>query len=192
MDAKSTATFPEQVSRRRFPQCPVIDHQTSRKPEWLADRMSGQSSTILEFPDFEAPTWPREVPRTEFCSLCAGGASRFSSQAPLVDRACSSHDSSPGRLPDNDRQHGAIRQPRTPSWNISKPVILDVEVAPPNRHRSNAAAPSLWVLLDRLGCVCWLRLVRGNKDWGSEGNISSCEAAGSDHLFKLTKAAPAC
>ena len=64
-------------------------------------------------------------------------------------------------------------------------LVLDVEVAPGNHHRSNRAAPSLWALLDRLGRDRWPRLVRGDKDWGSEGNMASCEAAGLDYLFKL-------
>ncbi len=64
-------------------------------------------------------------------------------------------------------------------------LVLDVEVAPGNRHRSNRAAPSLWALLERLGRDRWPRLVRGDKDWGSEGNMASCEAAGLDYLFKL-------
>ena len=64
-------------------------------------------------------------------------------------------------------------------------LVLDVEVAPGNHHRSRRAAPSLWALLDRLGRDRWPRLVRGDKDWGSEGNMASCEAAGLDYLFKL-------
>ena len=64
-------------------------------------------------------------------------------------------------------------------------LVLDVEVAPGNHHRSRRAAPSLWALLDRLGRDRWPRLVRGDKDWGSEANMASCEAAGLDYLFKL-------
>ena len=48
-----------------------------------------------------------------------------------------------------------------------------------------AAAPSLWALLERLGREHWPCLVRGDKDWGSEGNMASCEGAGLDYLFKL-------
>ena len=62
-------------------------------------------------------------------------------------------------------------------------LVLDVDVAPGNRHRSKSAAPSLWALLDRLGREHWPRLVRGHKDWGSEGNMASCEGAGLDYLF---------
>ena len=54
-----------------------------------------------------------------------------------------------------------------------------------NRHSSKSAAPSLWALLERLGREHWPRLVRGDKDWGSEGNMASCEGAGLDYLFKL-------
>ena len=50
-------------------------------------------------------------------------------------------------------------------------LVLDVVVAPGNRHRSKSAAPSLWALLERLGREHWPRLVRGDKDWGSEGNM---------------------
>ncbi len=64
-------------------------------------------------------------------------------------------------------------------------LVLDVDVGPGNRHRSKSAAPSLWALLDRLGREHWPRLVRGGKDWGSEGNMASCEGAGLDYLFKL-------
>ncbi len=64
-------------------------------------------------------------------------------------------------------------------------LVLDVDVAPGDRHRSKHAAPSLWALLERLGRGHWPRLVRGDKDWGSEGNMASCEAAGLAYLFKL-------
>ena len=64
-------------------------------------------------------------------------------------------------------------------------LVLDVVVAPGNRHRSKSAAPALWALLERLGREHWPRLVRGDKDWGSEGNMASCEGAGLDYLFKL-------
>ena len=64
-------------------------------------------------------------------------------------------------------------------------LVLDVDVAPGNRHRSKSAAPSLWALLERLGREHWPRLVRGDKDWASEGNMASCEGAGLDYLFKL-------
>lgn len=45
-------------------------------------------------------------------------------------------------------------------------LVLDVEVAPGNHHRSRRAAPSLWALLDRLGRDRWPRLVRGDKAKG--------------------------
>ena len=64
-------------------------------------------------------------------------------------------------------------------------LVLDVDVAPGDRHHSKHAAPSLWALLDRLGRDRWPRLVRGDKDWGNEGNMASCEAAELDYLFKL-------
>ena len=64
-------------------------------------------------------------------------------------------------------------------------LVLDVDVAPGDRHHSKYAAPSLWALLDRLGRERWPRLVRGDKDWGNEGNKASCEAVCFDCLFKL-------
>ena len=64
-------------------------------------------------------------------------------------------------------------------------LAIVLAAAAANRHRSKSAAPSLWALLDRLGREHWPRLVRGDKDWGSEANMASCEGAGLDYLFKL-------
>ncbi len=94
------------------------------------------------------------------------------------------------------RQEGAVvsynpKKPSRPSHAChaflmaGTRLVLDVEVAPGNHHHSRRAAPSLWALLDRLGRDRWPRLVRGDKDWGSEANMASCEAAGPDYLFKL-------
>ena len=94
------------------------------------------------------------------------------------------------------RQEGAVvsdnpKKPGRPSYAChgflmaGTRLVLDVDVAPGNHHRSMRAAPTLWALLDRLGRDRWPRLVRGDTDWGSEGNMASCEAAGLDYLFKL-------
>ncbi len=56
------------------------------------------------------------------------------------------------------------------------------------------AALSSGGLPDRLSRDHWPRLVRGDKDWSSEGNIASCEAADLDYLFnsRLTRGARRC
>jgi len=64
-------------------------------------------------------------------------------------------------------------------------LVLDVAVAPGNRHTSKTSEPHLWDLLGRLGREHWPRLVRGDKDWGNERNMASCEREGVDYLFKL-------
>ena len=43
--------------------------------------------------------------------------------------------------------------------------VLDVAVAPSNRHRSTSVGPSLWALLERLSREHWPRLVRGDLFW---------------------------
>ena len=64
-------------------------------------------------------------------------------------------------------------------------LVLDVAVAPGNRHTSKTSEPHLWDLLGRLGREHWPRLVRGDRDWGNERNMASCEREGVDYLFKL-------
>lgn len=64
-------------------------------------------------------------------------------------------------------------------------LVLDVEVAPGNRHNSCHAAPGLWALLDRLGPENWPALLRGDADWGTEANMSRAEQEGVPYLFKL-------
>ena len=94
------------------------------------------------------------------------------------------------------RQEGAVvgynpKKPGRPShayhaFVMAGPrLVLEVAVAPGDRQRSKRAAPWLWALLGRLGRKRWPRLVRGDKDWGSEANMASCERAGLDYLFKL-------
>ena len=64
-------------------------------------------------------------------------------------------------------------------------LALDVVVTPGNRHTSKTSQPPLWALLGRLGREHWPSLVRGDKDWGCERSMASCEGAGLDYLFKL-------
>ena len=71
---------------------------------------------------------------------------------------------------------GCELQPEEAGPSLARPCVPDGghapcagrDVAPGNRHRSKSAAPSLWALLERLGREHWPRLVRGDKDWGSE------------------------
>jgi len=64
-------------------------------------------------------------------------------------------------------------------------LVLDVAVAPGNRHTSKTSEPHLWDFLGRIGREHWPRLVRGDKDWGNERNMAACEREGVDYLFKL-------
>ncbi len=64
-------------------------------------------------------------------------------------------------------------------------LVLEVEVEAGNRHTSKHAAPGLWALLGRLGRDNWPELVRGDADWGTEGNMGRAEEEGLAYLFKL-------
>lgn len=64
-------------------------------------------------------------------------------------------------------------------------LVLEVAVAPGNRHTSKHAAPELWRLLERLGEDRWPRLVRGDADWGKERIMQRLEQEGLAYLFKL-------
>lgn len=64
-------------------------------------------------------------------------------------------------------------------------LVLDVAVEPGNRHGSKTSEPHLWDFLGRMGREHWPRLVRGDKDWGNERNMASCERENLDYLFKL-------
>jgi len=63
-------------------------------------------------------------------------------------------------------------------------LVLDVEVQPGNQHHSKFSAPGLWGLLDRIGRARWPRLLRGDRDWGTEANMQRCEQEGLPYLFK--------
>ena len=64
-------------------------------------------------------------------------------------------------------------------------LVLEVEVQAGNQHAAKHSAPGLWALLDRLGPECAPWLLRGDKDWGTEGVISAAERRGQAYLFKL-------
>jgi hypothetical protein len=64
-------------------------------------------------------------------------------------------------------------------------LVLEVEVAPGNRHTAKHAAPGLWQLLARLGPERRPWLLRGDADWGKERVMAEAEAEGLDYLFKL-------
>ncbi|HEX5880865.1 MAG TPA: transposase [Actinomycetota bacterium] len=64
-------------------------------------------------------------------------------------------------------------------------LVLDGAVDAGNRHRAKHAGPPLWNLLGRLPRSHWPSLVRGDRDWGSEPTMASCEQRGVDYLFKL-------
>jgi hypothetical protein len=68
-------------------------------------------------------------------------------------------------------------------------LVLDVEVQPGNQHHSKYSAPGLWALLEQIGRARWPRLLRGDRDWGTEANMRRCEQEGLPYLFKqrLTK-----
>lgn len=64
-------------------------------------------------------------------------------------------------------------------------LVLDVEVQPGNRSASKHSAPGLWALLGRLGRDRWPAFIRGDRDWGTEGNMARAEQEGLPYLFKL-------
>jgi hypothetical protein len=60
-----------------------------------------------------------------------------------------------------------------------------VEVQAGNRHASKHSSPGLWASLERLGREHWPVFIRGDKDWGTEGNMARAEQEGLGYLFKL-------
>lgn len=54
-------------------------------------------------------------------------------------------------------------------------LVLDVEVQPGNRSASKHSSPGLWELLGRLGRDRWPAFIRGDRDWGTEGNMARAE-----------------
>jgi len=64
-------------------------------------------------------------------------------------------------------------------------LVLDVEVQAGNRSASKHSSPGLWGLLERLGRERWPVFIRGDKDWGTEGNMARAKQEGLGYLFKL-------
>ena len=56
---------------------------------------------------------------------------------------------------------------------------------PGNQHTSKHSEPHIWELLDQLPRDYWPSFVRGDKGWGNERNMASCEQEGLPYLFKL-------
>jgi hypothetical protein len=64
-------------------------------------------------------------------------------------------------------------------------LILDVGVEAGNHHSSKYSEPYLWDHLGRQPRAYWPTLVRGDKDWGNQRNMSRCEQEGVHYLFRL-------
>ena len=64
-------------------------------------------------------------------------------------------------------------------------LVLDVEVQAGNLHASKHSSPGLWALLERLRREHWPAFIRGDRDWGTQGNMARAEQAGLGYLFKL-------
>lgn len=64
-------------------------------------------------------------------------------------------------------------------------LVLDVEVAPGNQHRSTHGLDGLLRLLDGMRPEERPELVRGDADYGTEPVMAALEARNQDYLFKL-------
>jgi Transposase DDE domain group 1 len=64
-------------------------------------------------------------------------------------------------------------------------LVLDVEVQRGKQSASKYSSPGLWDLLHRLPRTQWPALIRGDCDWGTEGNMQRAEQEGVPYLFKL-------
>jgi hypothetical protein len=64
-------------------------------------------------------------------------------------------------------------------------LILEVEVQSGKQTASKHSSPGLWALLKRLPRERWPVLIRGDRDWGTEGNMQRAEQEGLPYLFKL-------
>jgi hypothetical protein len=64
-------------------------------------------------------------------------------------------------------------------------LVLDVEVQAGNQHASKHSSAGLWELLERLGRESWPVFIRGDRDWGTQGNMARAEQEGLGYLFKL-------
>ena len=65
------------------------------------------------------------------------------------------------------------------------PLVLEVEVQSGKQSASKYSAPGLWALLQRIPREHWPVLIRGDRDWGTEGNMQRAEQEGLPYLFKL-------
>lgn len=66
-------------------------------------------------------------------------------------------------------------------------IVLDVEVCPGNKNASCHGMPGLWELIDSLPRHAWPQFIRGDCNYGTEGNMKEAEARGLGYLFKLKK-----
>ncbi len=68
-------------------------------------------------------------------------------------------------------------------------LILEVEVQSGKQSASKYSAPGLWQWLHGFSREHWPALIRGDKDWGTEGNMQRAEQEEVPYLFKqrLTK-----
>ena len=64
-------------------------------------------------------------------------------------------------------------------------LVLDVEVQAGNRTASKYSSPGLWELLGRLPRAHWPVAIRGDRDWGTQGNMARAEQEDIPYLFKL-------
>jgi hypothetical protein len=64
-------------------------------------------------------------------------------------------------------------------------LILEVEVQDGKKTHSKHSSPGLWDLLNRIPKAHWPVMMRGDKDWGTEGNMVRAEKEGIGYLFKL-------
>ena len=64
-------------------------------------------------------------------------------------------------------------------------LILEVEVQSGKQTASKYSSPGLWALLQRFPREHWPVLIRGDRDWGTEGNMQRAEQEGLPYLFKL-------
>ncbi|MGH8534474.1 MAG: transposase [Gammaproteobacteria bacterium] len=64
-------------------------------------------------------------------------------------------------------------------------LVLDVEVQSGKHAASKHSSPGLWALLKRLPREHWPCLIRGDRDWGTEGTMQRAEQDRLPYVFKL-------
>ena len=98
------------------------------------------------------------------------------------------------------KQDGAVvsynpHKPGRPShaihtyWIGNLRLVLDAQLDPGNRHSPVHARPGLLALLEGMPRHQRPQLVRGDRAYGSEGEMSALEAIGQPYLFKLRQSA---